>query len=99
MFEATGVPELVQTAIELVAQAGRVVVVGLSSERAPVRVGDLPLKEIDVLGSSCCGSDDFAAAVDLVSRRRDAAAGLVTHEFPFEQAPEAIAYAMSTRPR
>ena len=87
-------PALVQTAIELVAQAGRVVVVGLSSEHTPIRVGDLPFKEIDVLGVSCCGSGEFAAAVDLVGRRRDAAAGLVTHEFTLEQAPEAIAYAM-----
>jgi threonine dehydrogenase-like Zn-dependent dehydrogenase len=94
VFEATGVPALVQTAVELVAQAGRVVVVSLSSEPAPVRVGDLPFKEIDVLGTSCCGPDEFAAAVDLVGRRREAAAGLVTHEFALEQAPEAIAYAI-----
>ena len=94
VFEATGVPALVQTAIELVAPAGRVVVVGLSSEWAPVRVGDLPFREIDVLGTSCMGSDDFEAAVDLVGRRRDAVAGLVTHEFTLEQAPEAIAYAI-----
>ena len=70
------------------------VVVSLSSERAPIRVGDLPLKEIDVLGVSCCRSDDFAAAVDLVSRRRDVAATLVTHQFALEEAPKAIDYAM-----
>jgi threonine dehydrogenase-like Zn-dependent dehydrogenase len=59
-----------------------------------VRVGDLPLKEIDVLGVSCCGADEFAAAVELVGRRRDVAAALVTHEFGLERAPEAIAYAI-----
>jgi 2-desacetyl-2-hydroxyethyl bacteriochlorophyllide A dehydrogenase len=95
VFEATGVPALVQTGLEIVAAAGRVVVVGLSSERAPVRVGDLPFREIDLLGTSCCGADDFAAAVELVGRRRDAASALVTHEFTLEQAPEAIAYAMA----
>jgi L-gulonate 5-dehydrogenase len=94
VFEATGVPALVQDAVKLVAHAGRVVVVGLSSEHAPIRVGDLPLKEIDVLGVSCCGSGEFAEAVDLVGRRRDAAAGLVTHEFTLEQAPAAMAYAI-----
>ncbi len=60
-----------------------------------MRVGDLPFREIDVLGTSCCGPDEFAAAVELVGRRRDAAAGLVTHEFALEQAPEAIAYAIA----
>jgi L-gulonate 5-dehydrogenase len=94
VFEATGVAGLVQSGVEAVAQAGRVVVVSLSSERAPIRVGDLPLKEIDVLGVSCCRSDDFAAAVDLVSRRRDVAARLVTHQFALEEAPKAIDYAM-----
>ncbi len=94
VFEATGVAGLLQSGVEAVAQAGRVVVVSLSSERAPIRVGDLPLKEIDVLGVSCCRSDDFAAAVDLVSRRRDVAAGLVTHQFTLDDAPKAIDYAM-----
>lgn len=95
VFEATGVPALVQTSVELVAPAGRVVVVGLSDAAAPVRVGMLPLKELDVLGTSCCGADEFAAAVDLVGRNRDVAAGLVTHEFTLERAPEAMAYAMA----
>ena len=71
------------------------VVVGLSAGTAPIQVGALPFKEIDVLGTSCMGADEFAAAVDLVGRRRQVAAGLVTHEFTLEQAPEAIAYAIA----
>ncbi|MGH3135512.1 MAG: zinc-dependent alcohol dehydrogenase [Gaiellaceae bacterium] len=94
VFEATGVPEVTRTAVELVAQAGRVVVIGLSSHDAPLRVGDLAFKEIDVLGVSCCNADEFAEAVSLVARREDALAGLVTHEFTLEETPEAIAYAM-----
>jgi threonine dehydrogenase-like Zn-dependent dehydrogenase len=94
VFEATGVPEVARTAVELVAQAGRVVVVGLSSHDAPLQVGDLAFKEIDVLGVSCCNGDEFAEAVSLVARREDALAGLVTHEFSLEETPEAIAYAM-----
>jgi L-gulonate 5-dehydrogenase len=95
VIEATGVPALVQRSVGLVSHAGRVVVVGLSADHAPVRVGDLPLKEIDVLGVSCCGADEFAAAVELVGRRRDVAAGLVTHEFGLDRAPEAIAFAIA----
>ena len=95
VFEATGVPEVARTAVELVSQAGRVVIVGLSHHDAPLRVGDLAFKEIDLLGVSCCNSDEFAAAVDLVARREDALRGLVTHEFPFDKAPNALEYAMS----
>ncbi|HKP09343.1 MAG TPA: zinc-binding dehydrogenase, partial [Gaiella sp.] len=94
VFEATGVPELVQTAVRLVSQAGRVVVVGLSAHDAPLRVGDLAFREIDVLGVSCCNGAEFAEAASLVARRRDALAGLVTHEFSLEEAPVAIDYAI-----
>jgi len=94
VFEATGVAEVAGTAVELVSQAGRVVVVGLSSHEVPLRVADLAFKEIDMLGVSCCSADEFDEAVSLVSRRQDALAGLVTHEFPLEQAPEAIEYAI-----
>ena len=94
VFEATGVPELVQTAVRLVSQAGRVVVVGLSTHDAPLRVGDLAFREIDVLGVSCCNGDEFAKAVSLVARRQDALAGLVTHEFSLDEAPVAIDYAI-----
>ena len=94
VFEATGVPAVARTAIELVAHAGRVVIVGLSSIDAPLRVGDLAFKEIDLLGVSCCNGDEFAEAVSLVARRQDALRGLVTHEFPLDEAPAAIEYAM-----
>jgi threonine dehydrogenase-like Zn-dependent dehydrogenase len=95
VFEATGVPEVARTGVELVSQAGRVVIVGLSHHDAPLRVGDLAFKEIDLLGVSCCNGDEFAEAVDLVARREDALRGLVTHEFPLEHAPDAIEYAMT----
>jgi threonine dehydrogenase-like Zn-dependent dehydrogenase len=94
VFEATGVPEVAQTAVQLVSQAGRVVIVGLSGHDAPLRVGDLAFKEIDLLGVSCCNPDEFAEAVSLVARRQDALSGLVTHEFPFAEAPAAIEYAI-----
>jgi threonine dehydrogenase-like Zn-dependent dehydrogenase len=95
VIEATGAPDLLQQAVELVSPGGRVVVVGLSDRDAPLRVGRLPFKEIDVLGVSCCNADEFAAAVELVSRRREVAAPLVTHEFTLAQAPEAIEYAIN----
>ena len=94
VFEATGAAEVARTAVQLVAQAGRVVVVGLGSNDAPLRISDLAFKEIDVLGVSCCNADEFADAVSLVARQQHVLAGLVTHEFPFEQAHEAMVYAI-----
>jgi len=94
VFEATGVPEVARTAVELVSHAGRVVIVGLSHHDAPLRVGDLAFKEVDLLGVSCCNGAEFADAIELVARREHALRGLLTHEFPLGQAPEAIDYAM-----
>jgi L-gulonate 5-dehydrogenase len=94
VFEATGVPELARTAVELVAPAGRAIIVGLSAHDAPLRVGDLAFKEIDLLGVSCCNANEFGEAVDLVARRKDALAGLVTHQFSLEETPAAITYAI-----
>jgi L-gulonate 5-dehydrogenase len=95
VFEASGAAEVARIAVELVARAGRVVIVGLGSHDTPIRIGDLAFKEIDVLGVSCCNADEFADAVSLVARRRDVLAGLITHEYPLERAPEAIAYAIA----
>ena len=94
VFEATGVPGVVRLAVELVRNAGRVVVVGLSNTDVPLRVGDLAFKELDVLGVSCCDAAGFADAVSLVARREEALRGLVTHEFALEETHEAMIYAM-----
>ncbi len=94
VFEATGAAQVATAAVELVARAGRVVVVGLGSEEAALRVADLAFKELDLLGVSCCSAEEFAEAVSLVARRREVLAGLLTHEFPLERTPEAIVYAL-----
>jgi threonine dehydrogenase-like Zn-dependent dehydrogenase len=95
VVEATGASEPMRAALDVVAQAGRVVVVGLSTHEVPLQVGRLPFRELDVLGVSCCNADDFAEAVALVARRRGAVDRLISHEFGLEQAPEAIAYAIA----
>ena len=94
VFEATGLAEVAQTGVELVASAGRVVIVGLSTELAPLEIGRLAFKEIDMLGTSTCNADEFAEAIAVVGRQRKALAGFVTHTFPLENAPEAMTFAM-----
>lgn len=94
VVEATGAKEPMRLALDLVAAAGRVVVVGLSGHEVPLRVGALPFRELDVLGVSCCQAHEFAAAAELVARYHAAVAPLLTHEFPLEEAPQAIAFAI-----
>ena len=94
VVDTTGVPAVFAQALDMVVSAGRVVVVGMSGHEAPVRSGVLPVKEVDVLGSSCCDAGDFADAVDLVRRSAAAVTRLITDEFPLTKAADAIARAM-----
>ncbi|MGH2896633.1 MAG: alcohol dehydrogenase catalytic domain-containing protein [Solirubrobacteraceae bacterium] len=95
VVDATGVPAAVRAMVDMVASAGRAVQVGMANDDAPIRIGSLTEKELDVLGASCCTSEDFAEAVGVVERNADALARLVSHEFALGQAPEAIRFAMS----
>jgi len=78
------------TAAEVVASAR-----DWANDDAPIRIGSLTEKELDVLGASCCTSGDFAEAVGVVERNADALRRLISHEFALGQAPEAIRFAMS----
>ena len=98
LIETTGVPAVVRSAMEVTAPAGRLVLVALSHEDVSLPLGDFPIKELDVLGVSCCNASEFADAVDLVRRHEDAVARLITDEFAFERAPEALAYVAGGAP-
>ncbi len=91
---APAAPAAIRAAVDMAVSAGRVVIVGMGPDEVPLRVGSFTEKELDVLGTSICNRDEFAAAVALVERHRDRLAPLVTHEFPLDRAPEALVFAM-----
>ena len=92
LVETTGVPAVVRTAFDVMAPTGRLVLVALSHHEVSLPLMDFPIRELDVLGVSCCNPAEFGTAVDLVRRNQDAVARLITDEFPFERAPEALRY-------
>jgi len=98
VVETSGEAGVLPQAAELVAAAGRVVVVGMSSGTAPIRPGAFPEKEIDVIGSSCATAEDFRDAIKLVVANRAAIAALFSHHFPLARAAEAFEFAMSRPP-
>ena len=93
--DATGAPGAVRAMVDMVASAGRAVQVGMSTDEVSLRIGSLTEKELDLLGVSCCDSDAFAEAVRVVERNGALLARMISHEFPLEQAPEALRFAMS----
>ncbi len=93
-IDATGSPDAVRAMVDMVASAGRAVQVGMSGEEVALRIGSLTEKELDLLGVSCCGAEEFAEAVAAVERHGPAIARLISHRFPLAQAPEALRFAM-----
>jgi len=89
---------VVRSAFDVIAPAGRLVLVALSHHEVSLPLMDFPIRELDVLGVSCCNASEFAAAVDLVRRNEGAVARLITDEFAFERAPEALRFVAGGSP-
>jgi L-gulonate 5-dehydrogenase len=94
VLDATGAPAAIRAAVDVAPSAGRVVIVGMGPHEVALRVGSFTEKELDVLGTSVCTAAEFGEAVALVERNSARLAPLVTHEFAFDRAPEALVYAM-----
>ncbi len=93
VFEATGVPAVIRSAVELVASSGRVVIIGLSTQEVSLPVVEFTRKELTILGSRN-NAGIFGEAVDLVRRNRERVRLLITHRFPLEQAAQALEFAL-----
>ncbi len=89
VFEATGVPKVLEAAIDVVAPSGTVVVVGLSSDPVSIPMIAFTRKELTIVGSRN-NMGQFGRAADLVRRRRSAAERLISHRFAFADAPAAF---------
>ena len=94
VIDATGAADPIRAGVDMAASAGRVVVVGMGPGDVPLRIGSLTEKEIDVLGVSCCGGEEFGEAVAFVDAHSEELGRLVSHEFPLDRAPEALQFAM-----
>lgn len=89
IFDATGVPAVLESAVRALAASGTIVIVGLSKNPACIPLIDFTRKEMNVLGSrNSLGV--FGAAVETVRRHAPAIGRLVTHRFPLERAGEAL---------
>ena len=95
VFEATGVPAVLEEAMRVVASSGTVAVVGLSRQSVSVPMVEFTRKELTVVGSRN-NMGQFGDAVDLVRRRRDQVQRLISHRFPLEGGQEAFALAHSS---
>ena len=92
-FEAAGHSSATALAPEITATAGVIVQVGWPEiERVPYKIETILAKELDVRGINRY-ANAFPPALSLVGRGAIRVEPLITHRFPFEEAPAAFAYA------
>lgn len=92
VVEATGNARVMESTVDLVAFAGRIVLVGVTTKPVTFPGLDFTRKELTVLGSRNNASR-FADAVDFVVKHRDAVGALITQRYPFERVAEAFTMA------
>ena len=95
---AAAAPQAVQTALDAVRPAGRVVLFAQTrvGETVPVDVGQIGKLEKELIGSYSASIDLQQESADLVFSRKIQVASLITHRFPLERIEEA--FAVATRP-
>lgn len=93
VLDTTGRPAALEEAVDMVASAGRVVVVGISADAASLPLGSFTEKEFDLLGSSCHDLADLEAAIDVVRGAAGVLGPVLGPEYALEDAAEAFAFA------
>ena len=88
VFEAAGVAATVQMALSVLRPRGILLQVGLGGE-IPVPITQIVAKEIDVKGTFRFDTE-FAAAVQLIARKRIDVRPLITATLPYEKALDAF---------
>jgi (R,R)-butanediol dehydrogenase/meso-butanediol dehydrogenase/diacetyl reductase len=87
IFDCTGSPRTPGVALDAVRSGGRIVLVGLPPEPAPIDYLQLALREIELVGSiSHVYDEDFAGAVELIASGAIDADALITHRLPLARA-------------
>lgn len=89
VIEATGVPSSLESAIRVIASAGRIVQVGISPRTATISMKDIPFKELDIMGSRN-SLNLIPDGLELLARHPEEAGALMTHRFGFSELQQAF---------
>jgi (R,R)-butanediol dehydrogenase/meso-butanediol dehydrogenase/diacetyl reductase len=85
VFECAGTPAAARLAVDAVRPLGKVMLVGVSLEPLDLLAPALLFKEVELRGVLAYSRANFAAAIDLLARRRIPAEALITATVPLEQ--------------
>ena len=89
VVEATGSPTALVSAMDAVAHAGRVVIVGISDRDVTLPQRTIAFKELDVVGSRN-SADLIPDGLALIAQNQPAFRSLITHRFAFDDTADAL---------
>ncbi len=87
-FDATGMPEMINLAVNSIRPGGKVIVVGLSPFKVEININKLLWFEQKILGSRTYRPLDFFRAVEMVRKKMININELVSHRFQLEEINE-----------
>ena len=93
VIDATGVPAVVRSAVDLVAAAGRIVTVGISTTDVPMPTAVLIRKELSIFASRN-SVQMFPEAIKVVRRYRKEVVAIISHHISLGQVEDTIKLAL-----
>jgi threonine dehydrogenase-like Zn-dependent dehydrogenase len=90
VIDCTGHPSAAPLAIELLAAAGRLTVVGLPDQPVPIDLATLARYELIVRGSVVYSEEDFTEALEHISAGRIPVDRIITMIAPLDAAPALV---------
>jgi L-gulonate 5-dehydrogenase len=94
VVDATGAEGVIEAAEEMVADAGRILLIGISKRRFSLTVGTMIRKELSVVASRN-SAGIFADAVQLVRDHQGEVATLITHRIGLDEVQDTIELALA----
>ena len=92
VIEAVGTPPTIESTIDLVSDAGRVVIVGVTKQKFCIHGVDVTKKELSIIGSRN-NLGNFKEAISFVTTHPDIAEKLITDTFHFAETKGAFLHA------
>jgi L-gulonate 5-dehydrogenase len=84
VIEAVGLPATIESTIGVAADAGRIVIAGVTKEKFALRGVDVTKKELTISGSRN-NLGKFGDAINFILTKPEAAGNLITHTFAFDE--------------
>ncbi len=95
VFDCVGVRATVELGIESLGKGGKLILLGISKERASINTNMIQDRELELIGSQMYTRTDFTSAVNLIEKGRLAIRTIPERSFPLEQINDAFHFALS----